>query len=104
MALTGLLAIAAAPWVHTYDMIPLSVAVVVLAATTCRRSLALLGFAWFWPGAVVLLPIPLPLSAASIAAVAWLVWRGVADQTVGLPGANTGRYVGRVIEFDRLVP
>jgi len=75
VALTGLLAVAAAPWVHTYDMIPLSVAVVVLAATTGRSSLALLGFAWFWPGAVVLLPVPLPSSVASIAAVAWLVWR-----------------------------
>jgi hypothetical protein len=73
-ALTGLLAVAAAPWVHTYDMIPLSVAVVVLAEMTCRSSLALLGFAWFWPGAVILLPIPLPLSVASIAAVAGLVW------------------------------
>ncbi len=77
VALTGLLAVAAAPWVHTYDMIPLSVAVVTLAATTSRPSLALLGFAWFWPGAVVLMPIPLPLSVASIAAVAWLVWREV---------------------------
>ena len=75
VALTGVLAVAAAPWVHTYDMIPLSVAVAVLAATTSRSSLALLGFAWFWPGAVVLLPIPLPFSVASIAAVAWLVWR-----------------------------
>jgi glycosyl transferase family 87 len=75
VALTGLLAVAAAPWVHTYDMIPLSVAVVVLAPTTCRPLLALLGFAWFWPGAVVLLPVPLPFSVASIAAVAWLVWR-----------------------------
>ena len=75
VALTGLLAVAAAPWVHTYDMIPLSVAVAVLATTTSRSSLALLGFAWFWPGAVVLLPIPLPFSVASIASVAWLVWR-----------------------------
>ena len=74
VALTGLLALAAAPWVHTYDMIPLAVAIVVLAARM-RRPSALLGFAWFWPGAVVLLPIPLPLSVASIAAVAWSVWR-----------------------------
>ncbi|MGC1407435.1 MAG: glycosyltransferase family 87 protein [Acetobacteraceae bacterium] len=81
VALTGLLAVAAAPWVHTYDMIPLSVAVVVLATTTRRPSLALLGIAWFWPGAVVLLPIPLPLSVASMASVAWLVWREVRHST-----------------------
>ena len=74
VALTGLLALAAAPWVHTYDMIPLAVAIVVIAARM-RLPSALLGFAWFWPGAVVLLPIPLPLSVASIAAVAWSVWR-----------------------------
>ncbi len=76
VALTGLLAVAAAPWVHTYDMIPLSVAVVVLAPTTRADPywpyLALPGS---WPGAVVLLPVPLPFSVASIAAVAWLVWR-----------------------------
>ncbi len=77
VALTGLLTVAAAPWVHTYDMIPLSVAIVALAATAHQRSLALLGFAWFWPGAVVLMPIPLPLSVASIACVAWLTWQEV---------------------------
>jgi Glycosyltransferase family 87 len=73
-ALTGLLALSTAPWVHTYDMIPLSVAIVVLVATARRSSRILFGFAWFWPGAVVVLPIPLPLSVASVACVAWIAW------------------------------
>jgi Glycosyltransferase family 87 len=76
-ALTGVLAVAASPWVHTYDMIPLSVAVVVLIATTRCWSRILLGFAWFWPGAVAVFPIPLPLSVASIACVAWIAWERV---------------------------
>jgi hypothetical protein len=76
-ALTGLLALVTAPWVHTYDMIPLSVAIVVLVATARRSSRILFGFAWFWPGAVVVLPIPLPLSVASVAGVAWIAWERV---------------------------
>jgi hypothetical protein len=74
-ALTSLLAMAASPWVHSYDMIPLAVAVVVLVTTSRHASQIVLGFAWLWPGAVVLLPIPLPLSVASVASVAWLAWR-----------------------------
>jgi hypothetical protein len=76
-ALTGLLALTTAPWVHTYDMIPLSVAIVVLVATARGSSRILFGFAWFWPGAVVVLPIPLPLSVASVAGVAWIAWERV---------------------------
>jgi Glycosyltransferase family 87 len=75
--LTGLLALAASPWVHTYDMIPLSVAIVVLVTTARRSSQILFGFAWFWPGAVVVLPIPLPLSVASVAGVTWIAWERV---------------------------
>jgi hypothetical protein len=71
-SLTGLLALAAAPWVHTYDMIPLSVAVVVLAPTAPRNARLLLAFAWFWPGAVTMVPIPMALTVASVASVAWL--------------------------------
>jgi hypothetical protein len=48
-----------APWVHTYDMIPLSVAVVVLAAAASRDARLLLAFAWFWPGALTMVPIPI---------------------------------------------
>jgi Glycosyltransferase family 87 len=76
-SLTGVLAAAASPWVHTYDMIPLAVAVVVLAATARRTARILLGFAWFWPGAVVLLPMPVPLTMASVASIAWLAWQRV---------------------------
>jgi hypothetical protein len=80
-ALTGLLALAAAPWVHTYDMIPLSVAVVVLAASASRDARLLLAFAWFWPGAITMVPVPIVLTAASVAGVAWLAWKRVAMGT-----------------------
>jgi hypothetical protein len=76
-ALTGVLAVAASPWVHTYDMIPLSVAIVALVRTESRGSRILLGFAWVWPGAVVVLPIPLALSVASVACVAWIAWERI---------------------------
>ena len=76
-ALSGLLALIAAPWVHTYDMIPLSVAVAVLAAGTSREARVLLGFAWFWPGVITMVPIPMVLTVASIAGVAWLAWKRV---------------------------
>ena len=76
-SLTGLLALITAPWVHTYDMIPLSVAVVVLAATARRNAALLLALAWFWPGAVTMVPIPMALTVASIAGVAWLAWQRV---------------------------
>jgi hypothetical protein len=76
-SLTGVLAAASSPWVHTYDMIPLAVTIVVLATTARRSARILLGFAWLWPGAVVLLPIPLPLTVASVASIAWLAWQRV---------------------------
>jgi hypothetical protein len=71
-SLSGLLALIAAPWVHTYDMIPLSVAVAVLAAGASREAGVLLGFVWFWPGVVTIVPIPMSLTVASIAGVGWL--------------------------------
>ena len=58
-------------------MIPLSVTVVVLAATASREARVLLGFAWFWPGAITMVPIPMVLTVASIAGVAWLAWKRV---------------------------
>jgi Glycosyltransferase family 87 len=88
-SLTGLLALAAAPWVHTYDMIPLSVAVVVLTTAASRDARLLLAFAWFWPGTVTMIPIPMALSVASIAGVAWLAWhrvQGGIDVTRRMPG------------------
>jgi hypothetical protein len=73
-AFTGLLALAAAPWVHTYDMVALSLSVVMLYPTASPRSRILLAYAWIWPGAVVLFPLPLPISVGSVAAVTWLMW------------------------------
>jgi hypothetical protein len=79
--LTALLTLLAAPWVHTYDMIPLAVGVVVLFSTAPRKLIPLLVYAWIWPGAVILL-IPAPLapfilcaSVMSIGVVAWLATR-----------------------------
>jgi hypothetical protein len=74
-AATSLLAIAAAPWVHSYDMIPLAVAIVGLSISARGAMWILLGFAWVWPGSVVLLPIPMPLSVASMLGIAYLVLR-----------------------------
>jgi hypothetical protein len=74
VALTAALALLAAPWTHTYDMVALASAVAVLAATA-RASLPVLAFAWFWPGAAVLVPIPISLEVASIVGVAWMAWR-----------------------------
>ena len=74
MALTAPLALAASPWVHTYDMAPLAAAIVVLLACTLRPSPLLLGFAWFWPGAALLLHIPPALELASLGGIAWLAW------------------------------
>jgi hypothetical protein len=71
-ALTVPLTLVAAPWVHSYDMVPLAAAVIVLFRHRKRSSPLLLGFAWFWPGAAVLLPIPMPLEVASIVSIGWL--------------------------------
>lgn len=71
---TALLVLAAAPWVHTYDMVPLAAAVAVLYSTRARVPFLLLAFAWVWPGAAVVLPIPIPLEVASLAGVAWVAW------------------------------
>jgi hypothetical protein len=73
-ALTVALAMLAAPWTHSYDMAALAAAIVILYPAAPRGALPLLGFAWFWPGAAVLLPMPMPLEVASIAGLAWLAW------------------------------
>jgi hypothetical protein len=67
VAMTSPLILAASPWVHNYDMIPLAATVVILFAhADCRSLLLLLGFAWFWPGATTILSIPPSLEVASI--------------------------------------
>ena len=73
-AFTGLLAVAAALGSTRTDLIPLSVAIVLLVATARPYSRILLAFAWLWPGAASVVPIPLPLSVASVAGVAFLAW------------------------------
>jgi hypothetical protein len=55
-------------------MVLLSVAVVVLIRTTHRNLWFLLGFAWLWPGAVDVMPVPLALSVTSVVSVALLAW------------------------------
>jgi hypothetical protein len=77
LALTGLLAVLAAPWAHTYDMIPLAVMTAVLVANARRNSPILFGVAWIWPGAVAVWPIPLPLSVASIGSVVLRAWQEI---------------------------
>ena len=90
-ALTGLLAVAAAPWAHSYDMVLLSVAVVVLIRTAHRTLWFLLGFAWLWPGAVDVMSVPLALSVTSVVSVAWLGWHELGRVD---PSRNQVRMVG----------
>ena len=73
-AITAPLALVAAPWVHTYDMVPLAVAIVLVFRCRGQRLPWLLAFAWFWPGAALLMPIPIWLEVASLLGVAWLAW------------------------------
>ena len=62
--LTTLLTLLAAPWVHTYDMIPLAVGVVVLFSATPRKLMPVMAYAWVWPGAAILFVVfPVPLAA-----------------------------------------
>lgn len=77
VALTAVLSLAATPWGHTYDMIPLAGAIVILFRHANVLWRPVLAFAWFWPGAVLLMPIPLPLSVASLAGVAWVAWQQI---------------------------
>jgi len=90
-ALTAPLALIAAPWVHTYDMAPLAAAIAILYWAAPRPYPVALGFAWFWPGAAVLVPIPIAIEVASIAGVAWVAWlrmRAPRDQTGGPAGSD----------------
>jgi len=66
------LTLLAAPWVHTYDMPALAVAVVMLlpAEPGWRRSA--LAFAWLWPGLSQLYSIPPTIAVLSVGSVVWL--------------------------------
>jgi hypothetical protein len=83
-AFTAVLAILASPWAHSYDMIPLAVAIVMLVKTAHRASLILLAFAWFWPGAIPVLPMPLSLSVSSVVGIALMAWQTVRVQPRGV--------------------
>ena len=75
VCLTIALTAVASPWVHSYDMPAMAVAIVLLIATGAGAHRPLLAFAWFWPGAALTLALPNPLLVLSSASVAWLAWR-----------------------------
>ena len=70
------LTLLAAPWVHTYDLPALAVAVVMLlpAEPGWRRSA--LAFAWLWPGLSQLYSVPPTIAVLSVGSVAWLACQG----------------------------
>lgn len=74
MAVTAALAMAAAPWIHSYDMPPLAVAVAVLLPFAGTAWRPVLGFAWLWPGLMMLLPIGPAIPAVSVLSIVALGW------------------------------
>lgn len=76
------LTLLAAPWVHTYDMPALAVAVIMLlpAEPGWRRST--LAFAWLWPGLSQLCYIPPAIAVLSVGSVVLLACQ------VGSPSAR----------------
>ncbi len=75
MAATVALSMAACPWIHGYDMPALAVAIVILFARAGPKSRPVLGWVWFWPGALTIISVPNALSFLSVASVAWLACR-----------------------------
>lgn len=72
-AATVALALLAAPWVHTYDMPALAVAIVLLLRGDRPSNQAVLGFVWLWPGLsslVLISPITSMLAVFCVAIVA----------------------------------
>ena len=85
-AATIALALLAAPWVHTYDMPALAVAIVLLLRNDRPSNQALLGFAWLWPGLSSLAfisPMTSMLAVFSVAIVALMQPRAM--RAVPLP-------------------
>lgn len=66
------LVLLAAPWVHTYDMPALAVAVVMMLPVEPGWRRSALAFAWLWPGLSQLISIPPSIAVLSVASVAWL--------------------------------
>ena len=74
VALTLALACLASPWIHSYDMTALAVAIVTLSRTDRALSRFALALAWCWPALLMLVAIPVSLLFCSTAAVAALAW------------------------------
>ena len=71
LAATLPLVLLAAPWVHTYDMPALAVAVALLVPNSGTIRRALLGVAWLWPGLPPLIAVPPMVALLSIGSVGW---------------------------------
>lgn len=72
MAITVALTCLASPWVHSYDMPALAIAILLLADASRPQHLPYLALAWCWPGAQSLLALPNTLLVLSTASIAWL--------------------------------
>ena len=72
IAATLALALIAAPWVHTYDMPALAVAVALLIGDQSRWRRAALGFVWLWPGLSLVVPCYPLVSLVCAVAVVWI--------------------------------
>lgn len=62
----------AAPWVHTYDMPALAVAVALMLPFQPGWRRPVLAFAWLWPGLSAVMSIPPSVAVLSVASVAGL--------------------------------
>ena len=77
MALTASLAMAASPWIHGYDMPALAVCVVVLLPRLRPVYRPVLVLAWFWPGALAIVPVGPAVSFLSNCGIIFLAARSV---------------------------
>ena len=68
-AATMALTLLASPWVHTYDMPALAVAIVLVFRRERPLTMLLLGFAWCWPGLSSLTSVAPLLSVLAVAGV-----------------------------------
>jgi hypothetical protein len=75
MAFTVALTCLASPWVHSYDMPALAVAIVTIAPHARPEHRPFLALAWCWPAALVWTAIPNALLVASTVSVAAIAWR-----------------------------
>lgn len=66
------LVLLAAPWVHTYDMPALAIAIVMILPSESVWRRTTLAVAWLWPGLSQLVPIPPAIALLSVTSVALL--------------------------------